>query len=91
MISMHDMITQAVSKSFPRGRNAVIVRPKSREYSSTNKPLYKRVLYNIEQQFVDFRLFDLFHNNKVIGLQRKYKNKKTKTQRKIKNSNEIYE
>jgi len=91
MINTSNVLTQALSKSFLSRKSAVIVHPKGSKYASTNKPLYKRVLYNIKSQLFIYRCFKFFHNNEVIGLRGKFNNKNLKCKKKINNSNEFYE
>lgn len=85
-----DVFAQVISKCFRSRRSTIVIRLKSGVQLSTNEPFDERVFYNIDQQFVNFRAFVLFHSNKVIGLHGKYNNKNLKC-KKNNNSNEICE
>ena len=75
---MSNMRAQAVMKTPVRREATLVIRLKGGEYSSTDEPLNKCVRYNIDQQLVSSNTFArFFHDSMVIGLQRKYKAKRT--------------
>lgn len=70
---MSNVRTQTITKTFVGSESMLIIRLKGGKYSSTDEPLGKCVLYNVDHQLVGSRTFArLFHDSVVIGLRYKY-------------------
>ena len=64
---IENVSTKSVSKRQADILSRVIIRFKGRIHASTTKPLDEHILYDIDRQFGNSRIFRFFHNNAVIG------------------------
>lgn len=75
--SVSNMGMQPVTEASIGRETTLVVRPESSEYASTNKPLGKHVLDNVDHQLISSGTSVCsFHDNMVIGLRYKYTTKR---------------